>query len=494
MADEPVKKPGTNNPRAKEFYDEGGKLFEENKFEEAIERYTKAIEKDPDYASAYFNRALSFAILNKYDNATMDANKVLSLEPDSCDAPYVMGIISEYKHDNEGAVSWYEKSLGANPNYEQARSRLNALKERMGSGSERAGAGRELTSGGAKQENKTVTEDGQIKQVKWFKSNLTFKDVAGMKKEKELIYNNIILAITKPDLLRAYGKKLGVGVLFYGPPGCGKTYLVRAIAGETKANFIVANINEIVDMYAGNTEKNMHALFEQARKNAPCIVFFDEVDALGTKREGEQQSTMRMAVNQFLQELDGVEKNPEGLFVVTGTNQPWDVDPALKRSGRLGESIYVPQPDYKTRKAAYIHNTSKMPLSGGIGFGRLARATMGYSQADIAEICDKAALRVAVEEDKTGVKRKIKMSDFMAIIKKKGTTLDEWYAMIKKDIISKTETQMVDGKKQEIVKEGKLTAEEKAKYKDLIKDVKKNSNAFQKNLKKIMRTWAVYIF
>jgi ATP-dependent 26S proteasome regulatory subunit/intein/homing endonuclease len=851
MANEPVKKPGTNNPRAKELYDEGGKLFEENKFEEAIEQYTKAIEKDPDYASAYFNRALSFAILNKYDNATKDAGKVLSLEPDSCDAPYVMGIISEYKHDNEDAVEWYEKSLKANPDYEQARSRLNALKERMGS----PGRQRE-TSAGAKQESKTVVEDGQIKQVKWFKSNLTFKDVAGMKKEKELIYNNIILAITKPDLLRAYGKKLGVGVLFYGPPGCGKcvtgdakvmlpdgrcstieevvekrepyvltltakhklavrkvsgwwkldgkpllaittkrgrtikctpehpflvregwrnasalregdkigvprhipifgnntmreceikllayfisegcltqssprftnsdeeiledfnsavrqfdgvlhvntrvegngvltlqvagryltsknhkerssiqkfldlhdlsytnsntkkippavftlqkrllslflnrlfsgdgwfedreeegvrygtrkhrvigyssnsetlieqvqhlllrfgilsskrrkeggnfellvwrhrdidlfideiglfgqkaallfkmknswskikkkggnrvvyeeikrienieapehvydltvdethnfvandffvhnTYLVRAIAGETKANFIVANINEIVDMYAGNTEKNMHALFEQARHNAPCVVFFDEVDALGTKREGEQQSTMRMAVNQFLLELDGVEKNPEGIFVVTGTNQPWDVDPALKRSGRLGESIYVPQPDYKTRKQAFIYNTSKMPLSGGISFGRLARATMGYSQADVAEICDKSALRVAVEEDKTGVKRKIKLSDFMAIIKKKGTTLDEWYSMVKKDIISKTETQIVEGKKQEIVKEGKLSAEEKARYKDLIKDVKKNSNAFQKGLKKVMRFWAVYIF
>jgi SpoVK/Ycf46/Vps4 family AAA+-type ATPase len=490
MANEPEKKPGTNNPKAKEIYDEGGKLFEDNKFEEAIEKYTEAIERDHDYASAYFNRALAFAILNKYDNATKDANKVLSLEPDSCDAPYVMGIICEYKKDEDLAVEWYEKSLKANPNYEQARSRLNALKERMGSG----GAPKEVSSAPAKQDSKTVVEDGQIKQVKWFKSNLTFKDVAGMKKEKEVIYDNIILAITKPDLLRAYGKKLGVGVLFYGPPGCGKTYLVRAIAGETKANFIVANINEIVDMYAGNTEKNMHALFEQARKNAPCIVFFDEVDALGTKREGEQQSTMRMAVNQFLQELDGIEKNPEGIFVVTGTNQPWDVDPALKRSGRLGESIYVPQPDYKTRKSAFVYNTSKMPLTPGINFGRLARATMGYSQADIAEICDKAALRVAVEEDKTGVKRKLVMKDFLAIIKKKGTTLDEWYSMIKKDIISKTETQVIDGKKQEIVKEGKLSAEEKAKYKDLIKDVKKNSGAMQKNLKKFMRIFAMYVY
>ena len=272
------------------------------------------------------------------------------------------------------------------------------------------------------------------------------------------------------------------------------TLLVRAIAGETKAKFIVVNINEIVDMYAGNTEKNMHAVFEQARKNAPAVMFFDEVDAMGSKREGEQQSHMRMAVNQFLQELDGIEKNPEGIFVITATNQPWDVDPALKRAGRLGESIYVPPAKYIERKDAYKYNTRKMPLGGLMNFGRLARATMGYSQADIFEICDKAALRVAAEEDRTGKRRKIRMSDFLAIIRKKSSTLDEWYAMVKKEIISKTETQIVEGKKQEIVKEGKLTPEEKARYKDMIRDVKRNSNSVRKAIKKFMRLWALYLF
>ncbi|VVB77050.1 VCP-like ATPase [uncultured archaeon] len=484
-------KPGEVNRKAKELYDEAGKLFEQNDFEGAVRLYTDAIGKEPDYASAYFNRALAYAILNKYGEATDDANKVLQIEPDSCDAPYVMGIINEYKHDNAKAVEWYEKSLKSNPNYEQAKTRLAALKEKMGTpGAEQARPAEKAKETG----NKTVTEEGQIKSVKWFTSDSTFADLAGMKKEKEIIHDNIILALTKPELLKAYGKKLGMGVLFYGPPGCGKTQFVRAIAGETKSKFIVANINEIVDMYAGNTEKNMHAIFEQARKNTPCIIFFDEVDALGTKREGEQQSTMRMAVNQFLQELDGVEKNPEGIFVVTATNQPWDVDPALKRAGRLGQSIYVPQPDYKTRKAAFAYHTRKMPIEKGLNLGRLARATMGYSQADITEICDKTALKVAAEEDRTGVKRPIKMGDFRAIIKKTPTTLDEWYSMVKKDIISKTETQVVDGKKQEIVKEGKLSAEEKARYKDLIGDVKKNSSELQKLMKKFMRFWAMYLF
>src|SRR5208337_5512465 len=119
--------PGTNNPHAKELYDQAGKLFEDNKFEEAIALYSQAIDEDPNYSSAHFNRALSYAILNQYDKATADAEKVLEIEPDSFDAPYVMGVINEYKHDYDSAIEWYEKSLKINPKYEQARSRLTAL-------------------------------------------------------------------------------------------------------------------------------------------------------------------------------------------------------------------------------------------------------------------------------------------------------------------------------------------------------------------------------
>ncbi len=487
---------GTESTYAKEIYTQAGKAFEENKFEEAVQLYSKAIEADPKYSSAYFNRALSYAILNNYTEATRDAEKVLDMEPDSHDAPYVMGIISEYQHDYEGAKEWYEKSLSKNPNYEQAKARLEQLKTKINT-EVTSSTGAKMKLGG---DDRTEVVEGQIKRVRFHKSNLKFKDVVGMTKEKKLVYENIILAIRKPELLRAYGKKLGLGVIFYGPPGTGKTYMVNAIGGETASNVIIARINEIVDMYAGNTEKNMHAIFEQARENTPCIVFFDELDALGTKRGGSgggagggQQDYMRMAVNQFLQEMDGVEKNPEGIFVIGATNQPWDIEPALKRSKRFGESVYIPPPDYKTRKGAFIYNTRKMPLAG-INFGRLARATMGFSQADIEEICDKSALIPAAEEDMTGRRRKIKMSDFLRMIKKHGNTLDEWYGMVKKDIISKTETQIVDGKKQVIVKEGKLTPEEKARYKPMIKDVRRNSNPVYIFVKKFARLVSLYLF
>jgi len=496
-AEQKPKAAGTDNPQAKEYYTQAGKAFEENKFEEAVQLYSQAITADPKYSSAYFNRALSYAILNNYTDATRDAEHVLDMEPESYDAPYVMGIISEYQHDYQGAKEWYERALSRNPNYEQAKARLDQLKTKLSSetstGTVGSGEKAKIGTGG----DKTEITEGQIKKVRFHKSNIKFKDVVGMEEQKKLIYENILLPIRKPELLKAYWKKLGLGVIFYGPPGNGKTYLVNAIGGETGSNVIIARINEIVDMYAGNTEKNMHAIFEQARANTPVIVFFDEIDALGMKRSGggggEQQSYMRMAVNQFLQEMDGIEKNPEGIFIIGATNQPWDIDSALKRSKRFGESIYVPPPDYKSRRSAFIYNTRKMPLAH-INFGRLARATMGFSQADIEEICDKAALIPAAEEDRTGKRRKIVMNDFLRMIKKHGNSLDEWYAMIKKEVISKTETSVVDGKKQTVVKEGKLTPEEKTRYKPMIKDVKRNTNPVYIYIKKIIRSIGVNLF
>ncbi len=499
-SDQKPKPEGTKNPKAKDYYTQAGKAFEENKFEESIVLYSRAITEDPNYASAYFNRALSYAILNNYTDATRDAEHVLDMEPDSYDAPYVMGIISEYQNDLQGAKEWYEKSLAKNPGYEQAKVRLEQVNVKMASPQPQQA---QQTAPDAQSPSivsnadKTDIQEGQIKKVRFHKSTINFKDVVGMEEQKKLIYENIILAIKKPELLKVYGKKLGLGVIFYGPPGNGKTYLVNAISGETKSNVIIARINEIVDMYAGNTEKNMHAIFEQARANTPVIVFFDEIDALGMKRNGgggggEQSSTMRMAVNQFLQEMDGVEKNPEGIFIIGATNQPWDIDSALKRSKRFGESIYVPPPDRKSRRQAFIYNTRKMPIKG-INFGRLARATMGFSQADIEEICDKAALIPAAEEDRTGKRRSIYMRDFLRMIKKHGNSLDEWYSQMKKEVISKTETSVVDGKKQTVVKEGKLTAEEKTRYKPMIKDVKRNTNSLYIRVKKIVRWTALNV-
>ena len=143
---------------------------------------------------------------------------------------------------------------------------------------------------------------------------ITFKDVGGMEALKDEIRMKIIHPLTHPELYKAYGKAIGGGILMYGPPGCGKTHLARATAGEIKAGFIAVGINDVLDMWIGNSERNLHELFEQARGNKPCVLFFDEVDALGASRSDMRHGGGRHLINQFLAELDGVEATNEGVL------------------------------------------------------------------------------------------------------------------------------------------------------------------------------------
>ena len=489
---------------AKEAWRHGNSLFEESKFEEAIEQYSSAINIDGEYADAYFNRSLNETMLHRYDDAKKDLQRVMELQPSSPDAPLLMGDIAEANNDLISARFWYEKSLSLKPDYPEAKNRLEKIDAMLHmeppSVNSQAQSGSGKPSVKQSSEQATIIEGGQIKKLPFYKSTMSFDKVMGLEKIKKYLKENVVLAIKRPDLFKKYGKDLGVGLLLYGPPGVGKTYIVNAIAGESNANVIIARINQIVDMYTGNTEKNLHAIFEQARHNTPCIIFFDELDALGVKRggggEGGESSALRLAVNQFLVEMNGVEENPEGIFVIGATNQPWDIDPALKRSGRFGDSVYIRPPTYKERKATFdLYTQNKQ--RGRLNFGRLARATAGYSPADIKRICDKAAMRPLLHEYQFNKQRTLTMSDMMAILKDKdisGSSLDEWYSMVKKDVISKTETQIVDGKKQEIVKEGKLDPQEKILYKALIKDIKKNTSPARIRMKKLMRWGALHFF
>ncbi|MCL5434245.1 MAG: AAA family ATPase [Candidatus Marsarchaeota archaeon] len=495
------KQPGKQvDPEVKEHWRKGNSLFEDSKFDDAIKEYITAIEMDPSYADAYFNKALTERIMHKYDEAKRDLEKVIELQPKSPDAPLLYGDIEESCNDYLGARHWYERSLSIDPTYAQAKERLEHLEALMHPESKAQGEPQASRGVQFQEEQKEVIEEGQIKKVAFYKSNIKFDSVIGLDKIKKYLHDNVILAMQHPELFKKYGKKLGLGLLLYGPPGVGKTHVVNAIAGESGANVIIARVNQIVDMYTGNTEKNLHAIFQQAREHTPCIIFFDELDALGVKRgggqEGGESSALRLAVNQFLVEMNGVEANPEGLFVIGATNQPWDIDPALKRSGRFGDSVYLPPPKHKDRKKLFEFYTRDKPRSR-LSFGRLSRATIGYSPADIWRISDKAAMRPLLHEYEKKKEAKLTMKDMMAVLKDKdtnGSSLDEWYSMVKKDVISKTETQMVDGKKQEIVKEGKLDAQEKILYKAMVKDIKKNTSPTKIRIKRFMRWWALHIW
>ncbi len=864
-AQPPVPEPKREvDPVAKDHWKKGNALFEEGKFNDALLEFTESMKVDPKYADAYFNRALTYRILNNFSAAKKDLDSVMELQPKSADAPLLVGDMAEANNDLLGARFWYEKALANNPDYAEAKNRLEHIDSLIHIDST---YGKDTKTKQVAMEkydySETKIEEGQIKKLAFYKSNQTFANVMGMDRLKKYLRDNIILAIKEPELFKRYGKKLGLGTILYGPPGCGKcvsadtevllpdgryvtikevvdkkepyiltltkmhklgvakvtgwwelegkpmlrittkrgrvlectpehplltrngwveaskfkegetigvprslpifggalmkesevkllayliaegcmtqgqaaftnadpqmledfqscvrqldtalhvntrparggvmtmyvygryrgqtgpqekstmrqfldqhslsytnstnkkippviftlqkhlvalflnrlfsgdgwveykpmpdgiygprtmkrvgyssnsrtlirqiqhlllrfgivstmrkkptaehyevlimkrrdidafideigmfgdkaeklvkekqvwgkikkkggsrvvyeeivkiedtgkpekvydltvdethnfvandfyvhnTYIVNAIAGESNANVIIARVNQIVDMYTGNTEKNLHALFEQARKNPPCILFFDELDGLGVKRDsggqGGESSALRLAVNQFLVEMNGVEENPSGIFVIGATNVPWDIDSALKRSGRFGDHIYVAPPNYWQRKSLFQYHTKNMPR-GSLSWDRLARATIGYSPADIQRICDKAIMRPLLHEHDTHQSRKLNMGDMLAVLRDKeqsSSSLDEWYNMVKKEVISKTETQIVDGKKQEIIKEGKLDAEEKVIYKAMVGDIKKNTNEILIFFKKIIRWWATYIF
>jgi transitional endoplasmic reticulum ATPase len=256
----------------------------------------------------------------------------------------------------------------------------------------------------------------------------TFAEVGGMERVKEEIRIKIIHPLEHEELYRAYGKPIGGGILLYGPPGCGKTHLARATAGEISASFLAVGLSDVLDMWIGNSEKRLHAAFEQARRRAPCVLFFDEVDALGANRGSFLSSGGgRGVVNQFLAELDGVQASNDGVLVLAATNTPWHVDPAFRRPGRFDRVLFVPPPDEAARAAILrIHVTGK-PVDD-IDFGHLARKTEGFSGADLRAVVDlavEAKIRTALGD---GVPRPIGTKDLAAAAKAVTTSTHEWFA------------------------------------------------------------------
>jgi transitional endoplasmic reticulum ATPase len=238
--------------------------------------------------------------------------------------------------------------------------------------------------------------------VEFERPTVKFSDVGGMSAVKEDIRMKIIYPLQKAELFRQYGKTTGGGVLLYGPPGCGKTLLSRATAGEIKATFLSIGIHQVLDMWLGNSEKNLHKIFELARRNKPTILFFDEVDALASDRINMKQSAGRNVINQFLAEMDGATGNNEGILVLGATNAPWQVDPAFRRPGRFDRVLFVPPPDEEAR-ASIIELMARGKPIEKLDARAVAKRTPDFSGADLKAVFDLASeekLVVAMRENR----------------------------------------------------------------------------------------------
>jgi transitional endoplasmic reticulum ATPase len=221
------------------------------------------------------------------------------------------------------------------------------------------------------------------------KPDVKFEDVGGMEKVKDEIRMKIIHPLKNPELFAAYGRKPGGGVLLYGPPGCGKTLMARATAGEINASFFSVGLHQVLDMYIGGSEQKLHTIFELARKSAPAVLFFDETDALAADRRDLRQSAGRNLINQFLAELDGAQAANDGVLILGATNAPWHLDGAFLRPGRFDRVIFVPPPDAGARQEiAKIHAKGK-PVAD-FDPADLAKRTDGFSGADLRAVFDQA--------------------------------------------------------------------------------------------------------
>ncbi|MQA79235.1 MAG: tetratricopeptide repeat protein [Streptosporangiales bacterium] len=261
-------------------------------------------------------------------------------------------------------------------------------------------------------------------------AGIRLADVGGLQDVKDRLEASFLAPMRNPELRKLYGKQLRGGLLLYGPPGCGKTFIARAVAGEMGAQFISVSITDVLEMWIGSSEKNLHELFETARRNTPCVVFLDELDAIGQKRSHTRSSGMRTTVNQLLTELDGVANNNDGVFVLGATNAPWDVDPALRRPGRFDRVVLVLPPDEDAREAIVKYHLRGRPIAG-VDARRIAKATDGYSGADLAHLCDTAAERALLDAVRSGEARMVEMRDFDGALPEVRPSIGPWLDVAK---------------------------------------------------------------
>ena len=256
---------------------------------------------------------------------------------------------------------------------------------------------------------------------------LTLADVGGMEQVKARLTASFLAPLRNEELRKLYGKRLRGGLLMYGPPGCGKTFIARAMAGELGAKFLPIALTDVLNPYFGQSETNIHELFQLARREAPCVIFLDEVDALGQRRmSGPGSGMMRGVVAQLLDELDGVAADEnDGVFVLAATNQPWDIDPALRRPGRLDRTILVLPPDEAARAAIFRTHLADRPVEG-VDLVALARRTDGMSGADIAYVCEVATERALLDSVRTGEVRTIGMPDLIAALDEVRPSIGDW--------------------------------------------------------------------
>ncbi len=415
--------------------------LEEGLIEDAEQSFQQVLKNDPAHAEARLGLAHVALLQGKTSQAAVRAEQILSDTPDCAAAFLLLARIHITEGELSKAKAMYDKGIALNrsladPGIEKD---LHGVKPDSDDDSGRKRAAMTSSGGFIESANEDDGDDDthprggtafDLGLADFEKPKLNFSGVGGMEALKEEIRMKIIYPLQHAELFKAYDKKIGGGVLLYGPPGVGKTLISKATAGEIQANFIALGLHQILDMWIGNSEKNMHEVFELARQNAPSILFFDEVDALAADRRDLRQSAGRNLINAFLSEMDGAESDNDGVLILGATNAPWHIDPAFRRPGRFDRTLFVPPPDEGGRAAIIEVMAQKKPI-GELDPRALAKKTEGFSGADLKAVFDLATEEVLNSAMKTGKVIPLTTKDLIKAAARHKPTTKAWFESAK---------------------------------------------------------------
>jgi len=408
--------------------------MEEWSLDEARTSFEQLLALEPANVDARLGIARVLHLAGRTSEAAVRIESLLDAHPDCAPARVLFARLELIDGNRESARTHYERALALDPMVKDA----GLESELYPSGSKPpSDESRKMKVGAASWETKAGEENelddgsaGESATADVERPKRTFADVGGMDPVKEEIRMKIIHPLKNPDLFRAYGKKIGGGVLLYGPPGCGKTLLARATAGEINASFLSIGIHQILNLYLGESEKNLHELFETARRNAPAVLFFDEVDALAGDRNDLKRSAGRTLINQFLAEMDGNVGENEGLLILGATNAPWHLDPAFRRPGRFDRILFVPPPDENARRAVIEVLARGKPVSA-FDPARLAAKTRDFSGADLKAVFDMTIERVMARAMQEGQVVPLTTNDLLESAKQIRPSTKAWFESAK---------------------------------------------------------------
>jgi len=402
-----------------------GSLLAMENLEEAEQEYKHVLQQSSENERAKIGLSNVYYRLGNFSTAIVILEEIIALP--SIDAETYLLYAKLLLKENElaKAKEYYKKTLSLNPSLTD-----EALDQSL------------------RQQNAYTPEEEFVDEVERNsmmveRPKINFDDVGGMSQAKEEIGMKIIHPMQHPELYKAYGKKIGGGILLYGPPGCGKTHLARATAGQINAKFISVGISDILDMWIGQSEKNLHELFELARRTAPCVLFFDEVDALGASRSDMKHSAGRQLINQFLSEMDGIDASNEGVLVLAATNAPWHLDAAFRRPGRFDRIIFIQPPDQEGREGILKILLKDKPLRD-IDYTTLAKNLKDFSGADMQAMVDVAIEEKLRESFKTGIPEPLNTKDLLQASKKVVPSTKEWFTTARNYALYSNESGLYD--------------------------------------------------